>query len=157
MYLYFSQMASTSSITKAMNIITIKDEEKGGLASEEIGDEEVAEGFKDFNAKLCLVVVDFSAMQQILAALWRPGKSVYIKKVDTNLYLFQFYHKIDIKRVCDGSPWSFNRKALVIARKKEGDIPRGVSLNKLELWVQIHDLRAGFMSEKVVREVGNYI
>lgn len=157
-------MASTSSIINAMNNITLDDEEEGGLALEETECEKGGEGFKDFDTKLCLMgrfitegVVDFSAMQQTLAALWRPGKGVYIKEIDTNLYLFQFYHELDIKRVCEGSPWSFNRKALIIARMKKGDIPRGVSLNKLELWVQIHDLRAGFMSEKVVQEVGNYI
>lgn len=157
-------MASTSSIINALNNITLDDEEDGGLALEaQVGDEGT-EGFQDFDANLCLVgrfitegVVDFPAMRQTLVALWRPGKGVYIKEIDTNLYLFQFYHEIDIKRVCSGSPWSYNRKALIIARMKEGDIPRGINLNKLELWVQIHDLRVGFMTEKVVQEVGNYI
>lgn len=40
---------------------------------------------------------------------------------------------------------------------KEGDIPRGVSLNKLDLQVQVYDMRAGYMSERVLREVGNYV
>lgn len=47
------------------------------------------------------------------------------------------------------------RKALIIARMKDGDIPRGISLNKLDLWLQIHDLRAIFMFEKIIKEVGN--
>lgn len=46
--------------------------------------------------------------------------------------------------------WSFNRKVLIIARMKEGDIPWGVCLNTMDLWVQIHDLRVGFMSERIV-------
>lgn len=102
-------------------------------------------------------MVDFHALQQTLAALWRPGRGVHIKEIDVNLYLFQLFHAIDINRVCDGSPWSFNRKALIISRIKIGDIPRGVSLNKLDLWVQIHDLRPGFMSDKVIQEIRNYI
>lgn len=56
-----------------------------------------------------------------------------------------------------GSPWSFNRRALIIARMKEGEIPREVTLNRLDLWVQIHDLRTGFMSENIVKEIENYI
>lgn len=55
------------------------------------------------DAKLCLVgrfltegVMDFQAMQQTLAALWRPGRGVYIRELDVNLFLFQFYHEIDI-------------------------------------------------------------
>lgn len=161
----FSQvMASTSNIIDAMNNITIEDEEDGGLALEGIEDVSGLEGLQDFDVKLCLVgrfitegVIDFQAMRQTLATLWRPGKGVCMKEIDTNLYLFQFFHEIDIKRVCNGSPWSYNCKALAIARMKEGDIPRGVSLNKLDLWVQIHELRVGFMTEKVIQEVGNYI
>lgn len=147
-----------------MQHITLEEEEEGGLALEGLEEVEQGENFCDYNAKLCLVgrflsegVMDFQAMQQTLAALWKPGRGVYIKEVDVNLYLFQFYHEIDIKRVVDGSPWSFNRKTLIIARMKEGDIPRSVSLNTLDLWVQIYDLRAGFMSERVIKEVGNYI
>lgn len=96
-------------------------------------------------------------MQQTLTSIWRPEKGVYIMEIDTNLYMFQFYHELDIKRVLEGSPWSFNRKALIITRMKVGDILRVVDLNTLDLWVQVHDLRSGFMTEKVLKEVGNYI
>lgn len=44
-----------------------------------------------------------------------------------------------------------------MARMQEGDNPRSVSLNSIDLWVQIHDLKPGFMSENIIREVGNYI
>lgn len=102
-------------------------------------------------------LIDFPSMQQTMTALWRHVKGVYIREVDINLYLFQFYHELNIQRVIDGSSWSFNRKTLIIARTLDGDITRGVNLNTLDLWVQIHDLRVGFISEKIVKEVGNYI
>lgn len=101
--------------------------------------------------------VDFLAMQHTLAALWKPGRGVFIKELDVNLYLFQFYHEIDVKRVMEGCPWSFNRRALVISRLKEGKNPRCLNLNSMDLWVQVHDLKVGFMSEKVMAGVGNYI
>lgn len=49
------------------------------------------------------------------------------------------------------------KKALIINRIKEGENPRCVDLNKIDLWVQIHDLQPGFMSENIIKEVGNYI
>lgn len=79
--------------------------------------------------------VDFLAMQHTMAALWKSGKGVYMRELDTNLYLFQFYHEIDVKRVMEGSPWSFNRRALIMARLKEGENPRCVELNAIEIWV----------------------
>lgn len=77
--------------------------------------------------------MDFLAMQQTLASLWKPGRGVYIKEQDVNLYIFQFYHEIDIKKVIKDSSWSFNRKALIMARMKDGDNSRCIDLNSLEL------------------------
>lgn len=119
--------------------------------------------FSGFNPRLCLVgkfitdgVVDFSSMQHTMSALWRPGKGVYVKELDANLYIFQFYHELDVRRVIDGSPWSFNRKVFIITRM-EGNNPRCMQLDSLDLWVQIHELLVGFMSERIIQEVGNFI
>lgn len=116
------------------------------------------------NVRWCLVgrfindgVVDFTAMKHTLVSLWRPGKSVYIKEVDVNLYVFQFYHELDMKRVSSGSSWTFNIRALIIGRMHESDTPRSVNLNKLDLWVQVYDLQINLMSERVLKEVGNYV
>lgn len=40
---------------------------------------------------------------------------------------------------------------------KEDDIPRGVSLNIFDFWIQIQDLLTGFMSERVIKQIDNYI
>lgn len=152
------------SITQAMNNIILDEEEEEVLALEDDNVNEQGKAQFVCDAKLCLVgrfltegIMDFQAIQQTLAALWRPGKGVYIKELDVNLFLFQFYHEIDINRVIEGSPWTFNRKVLIISRMKEGDNPRCVPLNTIDLWVQIHDLQPGFMSDKVFSEVGNQV
>lgn len=138
-----------------MENITLEDEEEGGLAFEEEvlqGEEQALSGI---DANLCVVgrfiidrKVDFLAMQQTLAALWKPGMGVYIKDLEANLFLFQFYHEVDVRRVLEGCPWSFNRRALIMTCLKEEDNPRCVSLNSMDLWVQVYDLKAGFMTEK---------
>lgn len=104
-----------------MNNVTLEDEEEGGVAFDDTEQAEEVEYLKGFDTYLCLVgrfinegVVDFTAMQHTSASLWRPGKGLYIKELDVNLYIFQFYHELDIKRVINGSPWTFNRKALLI-------------------------------------------
>lgn len=157
-------MATTQNITQAMNNISLEEEEEGGVAFEEIEGEEEIDALQGLNIHLCLVgrfinegVVDFTAMKHTLASIWKPGKGVSVKEIDVNLYIFQFYHELDIKRVIQGSPWTFNRKVLIIARMKEGDVPRGVSLNNLDLWVQIYDMQTGLMTERVLKEVGNYV
>ncbi|KAM6543198.1 hypothetical protein CsatB_007645 [Cannabis sativa] len=119
---------------------------------------------KDYDDRWCLVgrflterSIDFDAMQHLLASLWQPGKGMFVKELDTNRYLFQFYHEIDIKSVIDRSPWTFNKFLLVFTRLKPGENPRLVALNEVDFWVQLHDLRSGFRTATVAKDVANYI
>lgn len=157
-------MDAENSLVQAMNDVLLEEEEEGGIVVT-TGDH--LESHKEdygFDANLCVVGrfltegrVDFQALQQTLAAIWKPGRGVYIKELETNLYLFQFYHEVDVKRIMEGCPWSFNRRALIMKRLAVGDNPRNVMLNKMEIWVQVYDLKVGFMSESILQSVGNSI
>ncbi|KAK1400239.1 hypothetical protein POM88_010102 [Heracleum sosnowskyi] len=57
----------------------------------------------------------------------------------------------------EGSPWTFGRFQLLFERLKTGDNPRTLTINKLELWVQLHETDSGFISQRVVKDIGNYI
>ncbi|XP_060961729.1 uncharacterized protein LOC133031950 [Cannabis sativa] len=96
-------------------------------------------------------------MKHTLAGLWKPGKGLFVKEMKPNLYLFQFYHEIDIKLVINGSPWTFNRLPLIFGRVPRGGDPKAVKLNQIDMWVQIHGLSTGFMKKKVVSTAANYI
>uniref|UniRef100_A0A803PBV4 Reverse transcriptase domain-containing protein n=1 Tax=Cannabis sativa TaxID=3483 RepID=A0A803PBV4_CANSA len=102
-------------------------------------------------------VSDFQIFQHIMADLWKPVRDMYVKELSPNLFLFQFYHEMDIHRVIIGSPWTFDRKHLILERLKEGDNPRAMKLEKMYMWVQIHDLQPGCMTEAVVRAAGVYL
>uniref|UniRef100_A0A803PI32 Reverse transcriptase domain-containing protein n=1 Tax=Cannabis sativa TaxID=3483 RepID=A0A803PI32_CANSA len=139
--------------------ISLEDEEEGILIGGEEEGEELA-----FDDRWCLVgkfitgrTLDFDAMRHMMASLWQPGKGVYIRELDTNRYLFQFYHELNIQSVVDGSPWTFNKCPLVFHRLRKGEDPKVVQLHKMEFWVQLHDLKSGFMMEKVVKSAGDYV
>ncbi|XP_074352700.1 uncharacterized protein LOC141691848 [Apium graveolens] len=155
-------MASRKSPEEEMeeNFARINLEEEEGWLSYE----DSCESLSEIDVRWCLVgrfltesTIDFQAMQHKLISLWRPGKGMYVKELEPNRYLFQFYHEIDIKRVIDGSPWTFGRFQLLFERLREGDNPRAIEINKLDLWVQLHGMDPGFMSLRVVKDVGNYI
>lgn len=57
----------------------------------------------------------------------------------------------------EGSPWTFGRFHLILERLNEGDNPLSIGLNKIDLWIQLHGMATGFMSERVARDVGNCI
>ncbi|MBA0814597.1 hypothetical protein Gohar_020415 [Gossypium harknessii] len=70
--------------------------------------------------RLCLVgkvltdsVVHFLSTRNTLADLWHILEGVAISDIEEKSYLFRFYYEIDLKRVSEGMPWTFNRHLII--------------------------------------------
>lgn len=155
-------MASSSrlNIEEEYSRLGINDDDDEGLVLE--GSNEEVQGL---NLDFCLVgsfltwrKVNFSAMQDTLSSIWRPVKGVFMEETNVpNLYLFRFFHELDVQRVLDDGPWTFNNQALMVKRLEEGEQLSDIALNELYMWVQIYDLSVGFNSEFILKCIGNYI
>uniref|UniRef100_A0A803PW73 Reverse transcriptase n=1 Tax=Cannabis sativa TaxID=3483 RepID=A0A803PW73_CANSA len=137
---------------------TVDEEDDRLVLDDEDGD------LSEIDDRSCLVgrfltkrSIDCQAMQHKMASLWQPNRGLYVKELNPNHFLFQFYHEIDITRVVDGNPWTFDRTPLIFERVKPGENPRQISLNRLDVWIQCHDMKTGFMSESTLRHMANYI
>lgn len=53
-------------------------------------------------------------------------------------------------------PWSFDGAMVVANSIKVGKDLTMVSLNEMEIWIQIYNLPIGFMAEKVGKQLGNF-
>lgn len=137
--------------------LSIADEEQNGLV---IGVEEVKQTVKEFSLVgkfLTEKNINFNAMQNVLASLWRPKEGMEVHDLGEQRYAFIFYHVMDIKKVLEGGPWSFEQNLLVAQQYSEGVNPLTITLEDSEIWVQVYDLPKGFVSENILRSVGNYI
>uniref|UniRef100_A0A803NLH2 Reverse transcriptase n=1 Tax=Cannabis sativa TaxID=3483 RepID=A0A803NLH2_CANSA len=101
--------------------------------------------------------IDFDAMRHLMASLWQPGKGMYVKELDSNRFLFQFYHDVDIERVIEKSPWTFNNFLLVFQRLKKGEDPKLIPLSHVDMWIQLHDIQSRFKTAQVCKDLGNFI
>lgn len=118
----------------------------------------------DGRVYLCLIgkflsgkTLNFMAMKSRLSAVWRPVRGVYIKSYTSNLFLFQFFHSKDLKRVLIGGPWFFDNCPLIYKRLQDGDIPTSVQLFHLNIWVRLFDIPVGYVKEAVAKLLGDYI
>ncbi|CAH9081571.1 unnamed protein product [Cuscuta epithymum] len=102
-------------------------------------------------------MVNFSALRNLMASLWMPGKGISIKAIDEKRYMFTFYHPIDMKRVLEDGPWIFEQNLLVLRALQPGDVPLSVPLNEAKFWVQVHDIPYDFMNLSVARRIGNFV
>lgn len=95
-------------------------------------------------------------MKTKMAYVWKPTMGINIKELEMGIFLFQFYHKEDKLWVMNGGPWSFDNSMLVLEQIPEGHDPLKVPLWWLNIWIQVHDLPSGFMSEAVGRQLGDF-
>ncbi|CAN1812428.1 hypothetical protein LINPERHAP1_LOCUS26527 [Linum perenne] len=71
--------------------------------------------------------------------------------------VIHFGHEVDLRRVVEGGPWSFDDNLLVLRELRPGEHPVGVDLCFADFWVQVFGLPVGFYSESIGKGLGNYI
>ncbi|KAK5838040.1 hypothetical protein PVK06_006767 [Gossypium arboreum] len=91
-----------------------------------------------------------------MANLWYPVCGVQIRDLGEKMYLFQFFHVMDMERVLKGSPWTFNNHLLVFYRLQWGEDPSKVPLTSTPFSIQLHDVFVGLFFEKLVAQLGNF-
>ncbi|XP_074356269.1 uncharacterized protein LOC141695969 [Apium graveolens] len=151
-------MASSSVNMEDMySRLSLEEEEEGGVV---IGVEDVGrqkDSFVLIGRFLTDRNINFQAMQNVLASLWRPKEGVEIRDIGGQRFSFVFYHKLDLQKVIEGGPWTFEQSLLLHQSLKANEDPQRVQLNTMDIWVQIYDLPNGMMSEKVFQSIGNSI
>lgn len=122
------------------------------------------DGGQEGNIELCLVgrfitdqTLNFNFVRSRLASIWKPRRGVSIKEIGDQRMLIQFFHRLDLKRVTEGGPWSIGSHPLIIHQLKVGELPHSVPLNRLPFWVQIYNLPVGLFTESVGKSLGNFI
>ncbi|XP_017254540.1 uncharacterized protein LOC108224425 [Daucus carota subsp. sativus] len=101
--------------------------------------------------------INFQAMQNVLASIWRPREGMDIHDLGGSRYSFIFYHVLDLQKVTEGGPWTFEQSLLLHHKLEANEDAHTVQLNEMEIWVQIYDLPVGMVSGKLLESVGNYV
>ncbi|KAK6141825.1 hypothetical protein DH2020_024431 [Rehmannia glutinosa] len=124
------------SIDEMCGRMQLEEEEEGGLLLDNIENEGQPQ-----DLRWCLVgrflsdrQVNFVAMKNTLASIWRPVKGVFIKDLGPNLFYFSF-----------SMNWIYR------------EFKQMVPLFHVELWIQVFELLFGFMTENVGKSIGNFI
>ncbi|XP_030942068.1 uncharacterized protein LOC115967129 [Quercus lobata] len=138
----------------------LSEEEKGVLA---VSSQEVAssrehaqfnilfklQATKEFNKK---------AFKSTTQKLWCGSQGVTIKEVGKNLFLAIFVNREDMMDVLDRSPWSFDRK-LILLKRFNGDIsPSSVSFQYSPFWIRVFNIPIKSMNttvgNRIAKEIG---
>ncbi|KAJ9130006.1 hypothetical protein P3X46_035060 [Hevea brasiliensis] len=76
-----------------------------------------------------------------------------MKELSNNLFLFQFFHELDVERMVKGGPWTFNQHLLLLKELGKGENPLQVSLVMMVIWVQAHDIPVGYKTKRLAKRI----
>ena len=82
-----------------------------------------------------------------MRSAWNLAKDVRIRSIEENLFELQFKCLGDWEKVTEGGPWAFRGKSVLIAPYDGFSKPTSIELNRMKIWIQIHDLPVRRLSE----------
>lgn len=106
---------------------------------------------------LCDKPIHVKSMKVRVTDMWRPVKGVTIKQATKGLFLFHFSHNLDMEAALKGGPWTFDSHLLILEKVKVGVQIENIPLFHVEFLVQVHNLLAAIMLEKVGKATTNFI
>lgn len=122
---------SKSSLEELYANLSIEEEEEHGVI---VGAETIHEKKKTFMLVGRFMTdknINFQAMQNLLASLWRPKEGMEVHDIGGYIYSFIFYHIIDLRKLMEGGPWSFEQNMLVCKELEATENPHLVPLNEI--------------------------
>ncbi|KAL8515005.1 hypothetical protein ACS0TY_013915 [Phlomoides rotata] len=99
-----------------MENLNISQEEGDDLVLEEECADHNLEKLNLYMGRFLITDQTYNFMSSRMASVWKPSKRVSFKNIRSCRFLIQFYHKLDLARVVEGGPWSFDNHSLIIHR-----------------------------------------
>lgn len=106
---------------------------------------------------LCRRAYSAVAFERAMLSAWAPLWGVSMTKLEENLFLFRFDHKIDLNKVLREGPWRFNQFLVVMTEVIDDSPVNRTLLTSVTLWVQTYGIPVLRQTEQVARFVGSLL
>ena len=93
-------------------------------------------------------------VEKAMSKAWKPIRGMEMVTLEDNLFLFKFFHRMDIGKVLRDGPWRFDENLMVIQEiLNESNIDKSI-LTTIPFWIQIHRVPLIRFNETTARSVG---
>ena len=97
--------------------------------------------------------LNVEAIAKTFTPIWRMKNEFRVTKESDHVVLFTFDNQIDLERVLDTKPWSFDKHLMILHRyDKEVDVSE-IDFNMVTFWIQVHDLPVHFRIRTVAEKI----
>ncbi|KAK6119836.1 hypothetical protein DH2020_046431 [Rehmannia glutinosa] len=113
---------------------------------------------------LCLVAKIFSnkpipreTFKQQMPRILQTSKAVEVESVGENIFILEFRSITDRRRALMEGPWNLFRNLVLFQEIQGLQHPRDITFDKIDIWVQLHNLPLAFMNKKVIESIGGKV
>lgn len=125
--------SSMGDLEEMYSRMMLEEEEEGGVV---VGDEETIQATETYvlvGRFLTEKNVNFQAMQNVLASIWRPREGIEIHDLGSQRYSFVFLHVLYLQKVLDRGPWTFEQSLLLHHKLEANEDPYQLQLNTTDM------------------------
>ncbi|KAJ4847314.1 hypothetical protein Tsubulata_017349 [Turnera subulata] len=97
------------------------------------------------------------AFMRTMKMVWKPVYDLEISQLDSNLFVFQFYHWRDRERVLENEPWNFDNQLVILSEISGNEQPSEIRLDHSPMWVRVYDVPFNLQKLKFVELLGEKV
>ena len=91
-------------------------------------------------------VLNVDAVARTFKPLWKPIGELKIRDVGDNILLFEFKDILDMERVLEFEPWSYDKNLVVFQRAVDVESALLLDYLYITFWVQLHNVPAALVT-----------
>nr|XP_023917163.1 uncharacterized protein LOC112028710 [Quercus suber] len=133
---------------------SLNEEEKSGA---EVSKDDVKEINRLAGRFFTKRVLNVEAVGRTFKPLWKLKGEVKIRDLGDNILIFDFEEGLDMERVLDLEPWSYDKYMVAFERVSEIENVPLLEFNRVNFWVQIHNVPERSLTQATSESVGKTI
>ena len=102
-------------------------------------------------------VVNIEAVSRTFKPLWKLIREMKIRDIGGNILLFEFDDALDLERVLELEPWTYDKSLVVFRRAVDVDSAPLLPFDSVTFWVQLHNVPDQCLTQATGEAVGNII
>nr|POE98201.1 uncharacterized protein CFP56_72581 [Quercus suber] len=140
------------------NKFTLTEDEEGGA---DVPNQEAVEVHRLAGKFFTKRVLNVEAVARTFKPLWRPVGELKIRDSWDNVLVFEFEDVMDLERVLEYEPWSYDKSLIAFQRVFDVEQIPHLVYNQVTFWVQLHNIPLKNLShessEAIARAIGTVI
>nr|POE95754.1 hypothetical protein CFP56_43432 [Quercus suber] len=100
-------------------------------------------------------VLNVDVMARTFKLLWKPIGELKIRDVGDNILLFEFKDILDLERVLEFEPWSYDKHLVIFQKAIDAESAPLLDYSFTTFWMQIHNIPPDLVTQETSESIGS--